>query len=276
VTPGYFATLGIPLLEGRDFSPQDRIGGAPVAAVNATLARRYWPGQSAIGKRVALTRTPRPEDWITIVAVVGDTHHWSLAEAIDIQMYVPYTQEPDWLAPGQIAIRTSGEPTAIVAAARERVRRIDPLVPISDVQTMEELVARSVAAPRFNLTLVAVFGLAAVTLATIGLYGLLTYSVTVRAREIGIRSALGATRGSIAAMILGQGIRLTAVGIAAGQVVAFMATRWLTTLLFEIEPHDPQTFAAIAVVLLGVAAAASYLPARRAARVDPLVALRTE
>lgn len=276
VTPGYFDTFGIPIVEGRDFSSQDRIGGAPVAAVNQALARRYWPGQRAVGKRVAFTRSPRPEDWITIVAVVGDTHHWSLAEAIDIQMYVPYTQEPDWLAPGQIAIRTEGDPTALIAAARDRVRAIDPLVPISEVQTMQELLQRSVAAPRFNLALVALFGITALILATIGLYGLLAYSVAVRSREIGIRAALGASRGAIARLVLAEGLRLTAVGIAAGLVAAVAAMRWLETLLFQVEPRDPVTLTSIGALLLVVAAIASYVPARRATRLDPLVALRAE
>jgi putative ABC transport system permease protein len=276
VTPGYFETLGIPVLEGRDFSTHDRIDGARVAAVNRTLARRYWPGDSAIGKRVAFTRTPRPEDWVTIVAVVGDTHHWSLAEAIDIQMYVPYTQEPDWLAPGQIAIRTSGETDALIGPVRERAHAIDPLVPISDVRMMRDLVGRSMAAPRFNMALLGTFGFAALTLATIGLYGLLTYSVAVRTREIGIRSALGATRASLAVMVLAQGLRLTAAGIVTGLAVAFVASRWLGALLFETHPHDPQTFAGVALLLLVVATAASYIPARRATRVDPLVSLRTD
>jgi putative ABC transport system permease protein len=276
VTPGYFDTLGIPLAKGRDFSAADRIGGARVAAVNETLARRYWPNESAIGKRVSFTRTPRPEDWITIVAVVGDTHHWSLAEAIDIQMYVPYTQEADWLAPGQIAIRTAGNPASVVAAARERVRTIDPLVPIAEVQTMNDLIGRSVAAPRFNMTLLGLFGFAAIALATIGLYGLLAFSVAVRTREIGIRSALGASRATIARMVVREGLRLTAGGIAVGLIVAIAATRWLETLLFQIEPHDPATFVGIAVLLLAVASMACYLPARRAARVDPLTALRVE
>ena len=277
VTPGYFETLAIPIVEGRDFSTQDRIRNAPmVAAVNQTLAHRYWPGQSAIGKRVALTRTPGPEDWITVVAVVGDTHHWSLAEAVDIQMYVPYTQEPNWLPPGQIALRTAADPALLIGAVRERVRAIDGMVPISDVRTMEEVVAGSVAAPRFNLMVVAVFGLAALSLSTIGLYGLLAFSVAARAREIGIRAALGASRGAIARMVVREGLQLTAVGIVAGILLALAATRPLEKLLFEVEPRDPLTLAAIAAFLMLVALVASYIPARQATRLDPLATLRTE
>jgi putative ABC transport system permease protein len=276
VTPGYFETIGIPLIEGRDFSRQDGIKGPRVAAVNETLARRYWPGQTAVGKRVAFRRSPRPEDFVTIVAVVGDTHHWSLAEPIDIQMYVPYTQDANWLTPNQIALRSSGEPTAVASAARARVRAIDPLVPVSDIQTMESLIAKSVAAPRFNLTLLGLLSLSALGLAMIGIYGLLAFSVALRTREIGVRSALGASQSGIARMILGEGLRLTAAGIVVGLTVAFAATRWIQSLLFEVEPSDPATFMVIAVLLLAIAVIACYLPARRAARVDPLLALRAE
>ena len=274
VTPGLFEALGIPLIEGRDLTPGDGIGGARVAVVNQTLAHRYWPGQSAVGKRVAFRANARPEDWVTVVGVVGDTHHWSLAEAIDIQLYAPYTQDGDWLAPGQLALRTSGDPMQLAAAARGRVHAIDPLVPISDVQTMEELMGRSVAAPRFHLMLLSLLSASALVLATIGIYGLLAFSVASRTREIGVRSALGASQGLIARMVLREGLALTLAGVGLGLLVAFMATRSLETLLFEIEPHDPVTFAGIAVLLVAVAGVACYLPARRAARIDPLTALR--
>ena len=276
VTPGLFETLGIPILEGRDVTAADRLGGAKVAVLNQTLARRYWPGQSAIGKRGAFRRAPAPGDWITVVGVVGDTHHWSLAEAVDIQMYVPYTQDGDWLAPGQIAIRTSGDPTAVAAAARERVRAIDPMIPVSDVRTMEALIGKSIAAPRFQLTLLALLSGSALALATIGIYGLLAFSVAARTREIGVRSALGASSRRIAAMILREGLALTSGGVVIGLIAAFLATRTLDALLFEIDARDPLTFAGIAATLVVVALVACYLPARRAARIDPLTALRTE
>lgn len=276
VTPGYFDTIGIPLIDGRDFMLTDRPATARVVIVNQTFANRYWPGQRAIGKRVAFTTKPAADDWTTVVGVVGDTHHWSLAEAIDVQLYVPYTQEPDWYPPGQLALRTTVEPWSVAAAARERVRAIDPQVPVSDVQTMDEIVGKSVAAPRFNLTLLGMLSLSALILASVGIYGLLAFSVALRTREIGVRSALGASRRAIAAMILGDGLRLTAAGILVGLGIAFAATRWLDALLFQIEPYDPATFAGVPAVLLTVAAVACYLPARRAARVDPLVALRSE
>lgn len=219
---------------------------------------------------------PKPEDWITIVAVVGDTHHASLAEPVDLQLYAPCTQEANWFPPSELAIRTGGSPTAVAPVVRQRIREIDPFIAVSGIQSMEALVGRSVAEPRFHLVLLTALSVSAVALSMIGLYGLLAFSVALRAREIGVRTALGATRANIARMILREGLRLTAIGLAAGLAAAFVATRWVRTLLFQIEPHDPATFAAVAAMLLVVAAAACYLPARRASRLDPVVILRAE
>ena len=276
VTPGYFDTIGIPLLEGRDFGSQDGIETAPVVVINQAFANRFWPGQSAVGKRVAFVKNPTPEDWSTVIAVAGNTHHSSLTEAIDLQLYVPYTQEPNWYPPGQIVLRTTGEPTAVAAAVRDRLKRIDPMVPVANVQSMDALIAGSVATPRFHLVLLGALSLAALVLATIGIYGLLAFSVALRTREIGVRSALGASRNAISGMILKEGMRLTGTGIVLGLGVAIVATRWLETLLFEVTPYDPLTFGGISVLLLAVALIACYVPARRAARVDPLVALRAD
>jgi putative ABC transport system permease protein len=274
-TPGYFATMRIPLIDGRDFSPADGPAAAPrVVVVNRTFARRYWPGTSAVGKRVAFTTKPTPEDWATVVGVVGDTHHSSLAEAIDVQMYVPYTQEPNWYPPGQIVLRTAVDPSTLASAARDRIRTIDPLIPVGDIQTMEGIIGRSVSTPRFHLMLLAILSASALLLAVVGIYGLLAFSVALRTREIGVRCALGATRRSIARMIMNEGLRLTGAGLLVGLAIAFAATRWLDTLLFEIGNDDPITFAGIAVLLLAVATLACYVPARRAAQVDPLIALR--
>jgi len=276
VTPDYFHTLGIPLLDGRDFSADDRITSPRVGAVNRTLANRMWPGEQAIGKRVTFAPAPKPQDWITIVAVVGDTHHASLAEPVDLQLYAPYTQEATWFPPSELAIRTGGSPTAVAPVVRQRIREIDPLIPVSEMQSMEALVGRSVAEPRFHLVLLTALSGSAVALSMIGLYGLLAFSVALRAREIGVRTALGATRADISRMILREGLRLTAIGLAAGLAAAFVVTRWIRTMLFQIEPHDPATFAAVAALLLVVAAAACSLPARRASRLDPVVILRAD
>lgn len=276
VTPGYFNTIGIPLIDGRDFTAADRPASARVVIVNQTFASRYWPGERAVGKRVAFTSQPTADDWTTVVGVVGDTHHWSLAEAVDVQLYVPYTQEPNWYPPGQIALRTSVDPVSVAAAARERIRAIDPQIPVSDIRTMNEIVSKSVAAPRFNLTLLGMLSISALVLASVGIYGLLAFSVALRTREIGVRSALGASRAAISTMILRDGLRLTVVGIVAGLAVAVAAVRWVKTLLFQVEPYDPVTFAGIAFLFLIIALVACYVPARRAARVDPIVALRSD
>jgi putative ABC transport system permease protein len=275
VTPGFFETLGIPMYEGRDFSRSDRPAGAPaVVIVNRTLAQRYWPGQSAIGKRVAFTSRPRPQDWATIVGVVGDIRHSSLAEPVDIQLYVPYHQEPNWYPPGQIVMRTQGKPIGLANAVRERVRAIDPMIPIAEIQTMEAIVGRAVAAPRFNMSLFLVLSLSSLALALVGIYGLLSFTVALRTREIGVRTALGADARSISRMIAGEGLRLTVAGGAMGLAAGAIAARSMDALLFKVEPYDPLTFAGCAALLLLVALVACYVPARRAARVDPVVALR--
>jgi putative ABC transport system permease protein len=275
VTPGLFETLRIPMYEGRDFSGSDRPADAPaVVIVNRTLAQRYWPGQSAIGKRVAFTSRPRPQDWATVVGVVGDIRHSSLAEPVDIQLYVPYNQEPNWYPPGQIVMRTEGQPIGLAGMVRERVRGIDPMIPIAEIQTMGAIVGRAVAAPRFTMSLFLVLSLSSLALALIGIYGLLSFTVALRTREIGVRSALGADAGSISRMVLGEGLRLAVVGGAMGLAAGAMAARSLDALLFEVTPYDPLTFVGCAALLLLVALLACYVPARRAARVDPVVALR--
>jgi putative ABC transport system permease protein len=275
VTPGFFETLGIPMFEGRDFSRSDRPAGAPaVVIVNRTLAQRYWPGQSAIGKRVAFTSRPRPQDWAVVVGVVGDIRHSSLAEPVDIQLYVSYNQEPNWYPPGQIVMRTDGQRLGLASVVRERVRAIDPMIPIAEMQTMEAIVGRAVAAPRFTMSLLLTLSLASLALALVGIYGLLSFTVALRTREIGVRSALGADAQSISRMVLGEGLRLAVVGGAIGLGAGAMAARSMEALLFEVGPYDPLTFVGCAALLLLVALVACYVPARRAGRVDPVIALR--
>jgi predicted permease len=276
VTPRYFETIGIPVVEGRDFTAADGIDGMRVGAVNQTLALRMWPGQSAIGKRLTFSHTPKAEDWITIVAVVRDTHHASLAEPVDIQLYSPYTQDPNWMPPVELVIRTSVAPMSIAGAVRERMRGIDARLPVEDLQPLEEVVARSVSEPRFNLFLLGALASCALTLAAIGIYGLLAFTVALRSKELGVRSALGATRRDLSRMVVLDGVRLVLSGLLIGIGMAAVATRSMSALLFEIEPGDPLTFVSVAATLLLMTMIACYLPARRAARIDPVVALRTE
>jgi len=276
VTPKYFQTVGIRIVDGRDFDSRDAIGTRRVGAVNETLAARMWPGESAIGKRLTFSARPTANDWITIVAVVGDTHAESLAEPVDIQLYAPYTQEPNWFPPAEFALRTSVAPMSIANTVRDRMRLVDPLLPVEDLQPMEAVVAGSVATPRFNLALLGGLAGSALLLAAIGVYGLLAFSVALRSKELGVRVALGATRSDLVRMVIGDGLRLVSLGLVAGLLAAFVATRWIRALLFEVGPSDPATFVAVAVVLVSIAVLACYVPARRAAATDPISALRTD
>jgi putative ABC transport system permease protein len=276
VTPNYFHTVGIRIVDGRDFDSRDAIGTRRVGAVNETLAARMWPGERAIGKRLTFSQKPTETDWITVVAVVGDTHHESLAEPVDIQLYAPYTQDQNWLPPSEFALRTSVGPMSIANTVRERMRSVDPLLPVEDLQPMDAVVASSVATPRFNLAVLGGLAGSALLLAAIGIYGLLAFSVALRSKELAVRVALGATRPDLLRMVIGDGLRLVSMGLAGGVLAAVVVTRWIRALLFEVEPTDPATFGAVAVLLLSITVVACYVPARRAARADPIAALRAD
>lgn len=276
VTPKYFRTVGIPIVDGRDFDSRDGIGTQRVGAVNETLAARMWPGERAVGKRLTFSPRPTATDWITIVAVVGDTHHASLAEPVDIQLYAPYTQDPNWMPPSEFALRTSVAPMTIANAVRDRMRSIDALLPVEDLQPMDAVVAISVATPRFNLALLGGLAGSALLLAAIGVYGLLAFSVALRSKELGVRVALGATRWDLLRMVIGDGLRLVSVGLVAGVSAAYLVTRWIRVLLFEVEPSDPATFVAVSILLVTITILACYVPARRAAGTDPIAALRAD
>jgi putative ABC transport system permease protein len=274
ITPGYFRALGIPLLAGRAFDTADGARSQAVVVINQRMAVRYWPGESPIGRRVSFARTPKPEDWMTVVGVVGDSSQGTLDAPIDIEMFAPHTQEANWFPPSAVALRTSGEPLALAAAVRDQVQAVDPLMPVSDVRTLEAVVARSVAPARFNTGLVAVFSAVALVLSAVGVYGLLSFSVGARSREIGVRTALGARPGEISRLVVKEGLILTCAGIALGLPAAFGLARVLRTLLYDTAPTDPGTFVAVPALMLVVALAACYLPARRAARLDPVAAMR--
>jgi predicted permease len=274
VTPRYFTAMGIPLVAGRFFDRRDSGTGSRVAIVNRTMAQRYWPNQSALGRRVTFARAPRQDDWMTVVGVVGDTKQGSLGDAVDIEMFAPEAQEANWFPPSDVVVRTAGDPLSIADAARAHVRALDPSMAIDDVRTLETVVATSAAATRFRTLLVALFGSTAVVLSAIGVYGLLSLSVSLRRREIGIRTALGAAPKAISRLILREGLRLTGIGIAIGLGFALLAARPLEALLYDTRTTDPRTYAAIAALLFAIALVACYLPARRAAKMDPVAAMR--
>lgn len=266
--------MGIPLVAGRFFDHRDRGDSARVVVINRTMAHRYWPDQSPLGRRVTFARAPRPEDWMTVVGVVGDTKQGSLGEAIDIEMFAPATQEANWFPPSHVVVRTAGDPLSIAEAARRHVRALDPSMAIDDVQSLEAVVATSTAATRFRTLLVALFGSIAVLLSAIGLYGLVSLSVALRRREIGIRATLGAAPQNILRLILREGMWLTGIGIAIGLTVALLAARPLETLLYETRTTDPWMYVAVAAPLFAIALVACFLPARRAAKMDPVAAMR--
>jgi putative ABC transport system permease protein len=278
VTPDYFAAIGVPLKAGRAFTAADREGSMPVAIVNEAFARRYWPGQNALGKQL---REAGGDFWRTVVGIVGDMRHSGPAEEARPEVDLPYSQlEPGFMtmwARGLTLVVTSSLPSsALLQTARARLAALDASMPMTEVQSVAALASEAVAQPRLRTALMGTFALLALTLATVGVFGVLSYFVTQRTQEIGIRMALGARASDVIGMVVRQGIVLALVGVAIGLVAAVPLSRLMEELLFEIKPTDPATFAAVAVVLAAVAGGASYIPARRATRVDPVTALRAE
>jgi putative ABC transport system permease protein len=276
VSADYFHTLGIPLRAGRGLTPADRAGRAPVALVNETGARRFWPGDNAVGKRVWFGTTTGPfsdpDHAVEIVGVVGDVKYDGAGEPINADFYTSYLQfaYPDTM----VLVKTHGPPAAVVPALRAAVASVDPAVPIYDVMTLEDRIGAALARPRFNATIVAAFAGAALLLAALGVYGVLSYSVSARMREIGVRVALGADARRVIQLILGEGLRLAAVGAAVGIVAALGAARLLQGLLVGVAPTDPRVLVSGALAMLVAACAAAWLPARRASTVDPIAVLR--
>jgi putative ABC transport system permease protein len=277
VTDGYFTAMRIPIIGGREFNHRDTLAGVRVAVVNDALARKHWPNERAIGKRVSFSE--RDPQWYEIVGVVGDVKHRGLDVADRAELYIPHRQplfSGATVRPMYLAVRAPGDPLAAVAAVRRELKRLDPDQPISDVRTMDERIGRSLSSRRFSTVLLGVFASLALTLAAVGIYGIVAYSVTERTHEIGVRLALGAQRRDVIAMVVGQGMTMTAAGTAIGVAAALMLTRLMSTLLFGVSAVDPATFLAIPCLLMAVALVACYVPARRATRVDPLQALRSE
>ena len=280
VTDGYFAAMQIPLAAGREFTRHDTLSSMRVAVINESLARKHWPNENPIGKRAAFS-TSNPK-WYEIVGISHDVKHRRLDSAARAEIYVPFRQpifDPpydNWtVQPMYVAVRAV-DPRAVVTTVRGVLARLDRDQPISDVRTMDERIGRSLSSRRFNMVLLALFAGLALTLAAVGIYGIVAYSVTERTHEIGVRVALGAQRRDMIAMVIGQGMAMVATGTAIGVAAAAALARLMSTLLFGVSAVDPATFIAIPSLLLVVALAACYLPARRATRVDPLQTLRSE
>jgi putative ABC transport system permease protein len=283
VTPDYFRAMRIRLRRGRTFTAEDRAGTPLVMMINEALAREAWPGEDAIGKRVACCEEgpDGSPNWKTVVGVVADTRSMGLARDPAPEFYLPVAQAPraawNWLDRTMtVAVRTSGEPIAAAGAVRDAVRAVDPTVPVYNIGTMDQRITSSLSQTRFSTMLLSVFGGIALLLAAIGVYGVVSYGVTQRAQEIGIRIALGAQARDVLTMVMRHAAVLAGLGLVLGLAGALALTRLLTDLLFRVSPTDPPTFAVGIMVLTFVAVLASALPAWRAARVDPLVALRSE
>jgi len=273
-TPDYFRAIGTPLMRGRTFETRDAAQAPPVVIVNRALARRLFPDVDPIGRRIRLVNPEQSRDWRTIVGVVGDVRYQGLDDPGEAAIYTPFSQTPFlWL---YLMVRAHGDPRTLTDDIRGAVRAAAPGLTMASVQTMDALVGEAVSQPRLNMLLLSGFAVLALLLATLGLYGVISYAVTQRTREIGVRVALGAAPRDVARLIVGQGLRLAGIGIAIGVGGALAAGRFVETLLYETSPTDPSTYAVIVTLLAGVAALASYVPARRATRVDPVTALRTE
>ena len=275
VSSGYFQVLGIPLLRGRLFNRGDTIGSPHVALISESLAREKWPNQNPIGHQIEFGNMDGDLRLLNVVGVVGDVREASLERPARPTIYVDCRQRPQTTYDFTVVLTTNADPTAIISAARQIVRELDPSVP-PNFSTLAEVVSGSVQPRRFNLILVGLFAGTAVLLAMVGMYGVMAYSVTRRTNEIGVRMAVGASQKSVLRLVLGQGLLTAVVGVFVGLIVSFAVTRTLGSLLFGISPADPLTFAVVSLLLVAVAMLASYIPARRASKVDPMVALRYE
>ena len=274
VTPDYFRTMGIPLLSGRDFNDADAKDSPNVTIIDERLAREYWPNESPVGKRVRFGPPEDNEPWHTIVGVVGTVRHQRMQEDTRKSVYLPHQKIP--VGGLALVLRTTSNPQELTGAIRREVAQLDSDLPVSEVATMEEVVAESIWQPRLYATLFGAFAAGALLLALIGIYGVMAFLVQTRTHEIGVRMALGATTRDVFKLIVGRGMKLTAVGVVIGVGGAIALTRLMHSLLFNTSATDPVTFILISLLLSIAAFLACYLPARRAAKVDPLIALRYE
>jgi putative ABC transport system permease protein len=271
VSAGYFETIGMPLFRGRGFASSDNENAPFAVVINESMARTYWGRQNPVGQRLKFAAIRR-----TVIGVVGDVRHEGLDGELKPEMYVPFAQAPNVETGPVIVVRTVTEPAAMTMTLRKTVSAIDAALPLDHVETMEQIVSSSVGQPRFRTVLLAVFSMLALVMASIGIYGVMNYSVMQRTREFGIYLAVGATEGDVLRLVLGRAAVLIAAGLGLGLLASVALTRLIAKLLYGITPLDPATFVVVPLLLSAVAFVASYIPARRATKVDPMIALRCE
>jgi putative ABC transport system permease protein len=274
VSPDYFRMMRIPLLRGRFFSDQDSPSSPKVAIISETLVRRYFPNQDPLGRQMRFGFPPNSNVSREIVGIVGDVRDVALSRKPGPMMYVPFAQAP--LYGGEVVVRSSLSASSVAVDIRQAVRSIDKNLPVTDIESLNDALGQSISQERFRTFLLGSFSAIALVLAAVGIFGVISYSASQRTHEIGIRIALGAGRRDVLRLILGQGTKLALSGLGIGVVAAFLLTRLMSSLLYSVSPTDPVTFASVTIILLSVALTACYIPARRAMRVDPMVALRHE
>jgi len=276
IGPGYFNTMGIPLVRGREFNDGDTIDNTRGVVIGEKTAKHYWPNQDPIGKRLKPGATSDNESpWRTVIGVVKDVRQNDFIAEPKMQMYFSYKQLGQLVA-NALIVRTSVDPLSLATPVRNAIWSVDKDQPVANIDSMENIVAGAVARQRFSMLLLAIFAALALVLAAVGIYGVMSYTVAQQTREIGIRIALGAKRGDVLKMTVKQAIKLVGLGLAIGLPSAFILTRVMSTLLFGISATDPITFLGISLVVLVVALLASYIPALRATKVDPMIALRAQ
>jgi predicted permease len=276
VSDDYFTAMGVPLLQGRVFNASDNLGSVRVTLINQKMGERYWPGQDPIGKRFKATSMEwKDQPWLTVIGVVANVRHFGLEADAPVEHYVVYRQRPEYALNTAMVVRASGDPSALMRTVRERIRAVDRDIPV-EISTLGDRIDRSLAERRFIMTVLTAFGALALALAAVGVYGVLSFSVAQRTREIAVRVALGAGKSRVLSLVVGHAVRVSLLATAIGLIAARGLSKVMAALLFEVSPADPQTYVAVSSVLIAVAIIAAYAPARRAATVDPMVALRSD
>jgi predicted permease len=273
-TPDYFHAIGIPLLAGRSISETDDLKAPYVIVINESMARRYWAGENAIGKRITFSDHPKEKDWFTVIGIVGDVKGTPSAKTAEPAFW--WSQSQQSFNAMLVAVRTTGDPTPAVGGMRHELAQMDRELPLSQIRTMEQIAGASRSEPRFVLALTGVFAALALALAGIGTYGVIAYSVALRMHEFGLRIALGARSRDLLSLVLTQGLRLAAIGIVLGLALSWALGRLLGSLLYGVDVHDPLTFVTAALIALFAALIACVIPAKRATEVDPMISLRAE